>query len=53
VLDLDDFERNGLKYGYTDEIIERSEASLAELVRMIDSRAGPFSHRTDVIKDRA
>ncbi len=43
ILDREDFEKNALKYGYTDEIREKTEASLDELIRMIDARDFPFS----------
>jgi len=43
VLDRDDFKRNAVKYGYSTEIGERSEASVAELIGMIEGRQFPFS----------
>lgn len=43
VLDLEDFETNTRIYGYTDEIRANARQALDELVRMIESRAFPFS----------
>lgn len=42
VVDRDDFEVNSAKYGYPEEIRQRSEDSVDELVRMIEGREFPF-----------
>lgn len=42
VLDLDDFERNARAYDYPLEVRENSQAALAELVRLIETRSFPF-----------
>lgn len=36
VVDRDDFERNALKYGYTEDVRRRAEISVDELIRMIE-----------------
>ena len=36
VVDRDDFERNTLKYGYTDDVKLRAEESVDEIIRMIE-----------------
>ena len=43
IVDRDDFERNALKYNYPDEIRQKTEESLEELIRMIDGREFPFA----------
>ncbi|MFM9904272.1 MAG: DUF402 domain-containing protein [Pyrinomonadaceae bacterium] len=43
IVDRDDFEENAVKYGYPDEIKERAEAGLCELVGLIEKREFPFS----------
>ncbi len=42
VVDLDDFESNGLKYDYPKEIRQRSEKSVKEMFEMIERREFPF-----------
>jgi len=42
VVDRDDFERNALKYGYSDEVRQRAEESVNELIGMIEKREFPF-----------
>jgi uncharacterized protein len=37
VVDRDDFERNSLKYGYPPEIRQRSEESVSQILRMIET----------------
>ena len=41
VLDRDDFEENTLKFGYTPNVIERAEQSLAELLALIENDGLP------------
>ena len=36
VVDRDDFERNTLKYGYSEEVIRQAEYSVNEIERMIE-----------------
>lgn len=36
VVDRDDFERNTVKYGYPDEILQRSEKSVGEILGLIE-----------------
>ena len=42
VLDLDDFEANASRYGYSAEVQETAHAALAELIRLIETRSFPF-----------
>jgi protein associated with RNAse G/E len=42
VVDRDDFERNSTKYNYPAMIKEQTEASVAELIAMIERREFPF-----------
>jgi protein associated with RNAse G/E len=42
VLDLDDFEENASRYGYSAEVQEKAHAALAELIRLIETRSFPF-----------
>jgi len=41
VIDRDDFESNALKYDYPDTIRKRSEASVSEIIALIDRRELP------------
>lgn len=43
VLDRDDFEENGLKYAYPDDLVQNAEAALNELLAMIERREFPFA----------
>jgi protein associated with RNAse G/E len=43
VLDVEDFERNAERYGYTQEVHANARRALKELVSMIEARAFPFS----------
>lgn len=43
ILDRDDFERNAIKYLYSNELIEQAEASLEQLIALIEGREFPFS----------
>lgn len=42
VLDLDEFDQNAGRYGYSEEIKLRSQAAIDELTSMIDGREFPF-----------
>ena len=42
ILDLDDFEQNARRYGYPTKIQESAQEAMAELIRLIDTRAFPF-----------
>ena len=42
VLDLDEFEENAIKYGYSDVVKEHAQQALAELITMIENRLFPF-----------
>jgi protein associated with RNAse G/E len=42
VLDVEDFERNAKRYGYTEEVQEKARQALDELVSMIQRRSFPF-----------
>ena len=37
VLDLDDFEKNQLKYGYPEEVIKNAEGSLKDVLELIEA----------------
>jgi protein associated with RNAse G/E len=43
VLDVEDFEANARIYGYTEEVKANAKHALDELVKMIETRAFPFS----------
>ena len=42
VLDVEDFESNVLRYGYTEKVQSKARQALDELVRMIEMRVFPF-----------
>ena len=42
VLDLDDFEENASRYGYSAEVQEKAHAALSELIALIETRSFPF-----------
>ena len=44
VLDVDDFERNSLLFGYTKEIEKQVDKSLHEVIGLIEGRAFPFDY---------
>ncbi|MGH9873987.1 MAG: DUF402 domain-containing protein [Pyrinomonadaceae bacterium] len=44
VLDVEDFERNARRYGYTEEVQANARQALIELVSMIETRRFPFDH---------
>lgn len=43
ILDLDDFETNAQRYGYSDEVQANANHALTELTRLIETRAFPFN----------
>jgi protein associated with RNAse G/E len=43
LLDVEDFETNAKRYGYTDEVQANARRAVAELVMMIETRAFPFA----------
>ena len=43
VLDLEEFEANAARYGYTDQVKRQAHAALAELISMIETRQFPFA----------
>ena len=42
VLDLEEFETNATRYGYTDQVKRQAHMALAELISMIEARHFPF-----------
>src|SRR5438105_4202640 len=42
VLDLDEFDSNARRYGYSEEVKGKARAAVGELVSMIESRRFPF-----------
>src|SRR5437660_11112700 len=42
VLDLDEFEENARRYGYSEEVKKQAQTAVKELVFMIESRQFPF-----------
>ena len=42
VLDLEEFEENAKRYGYSDEVRKHAHAAVGELVSLIESRHFPF-----------
>ena len=44
VLDLDEFAERTIRYGYTEEILERSTKTVDDLIRLIEKREFPFDH---------
>ena len=43
VLDLEEFEANAARYGYTDQVKRQAHTALAELISMIETRQFPFA----------
>jgi protein associated with RNAse G/E len=43
ILDRDDFELNAIKYLYSNELVAQAEASLEQLIALIEGREFPFS----------
>jgi len=43
ILDVDDFERNAKRYGYPVEVQANARRAVDQLVKMIETRAFPFS----------
>lgn len=46
ILDLDEFEENAAKHQYPAETIEKAQASLRELIRLIEKRLFPFDFKS-------
>jgi hypothetical protein len=46
ILDMDEFEENARKHQYPAETIKKAEASLNELIRMIEGREFPFNYKS-------
>ncbi|MEK6336467.1 MAG: DUF402 domain-containing protein [Acidobacteriota bacterium] len=42
VLDLEEFEANAVRFGYSDEVRSRAQAALNELIEIIETRQFPF-----------
>lgn len=42
ILDLEEFEENAARYGYSDEVKESAHRALSELVNLIEHRQFPF-----------
>lgn len=49
VLDMDEFEMNARRYGYSDEEKEQAEKAVEELTRMIEKRQFPFVPETSSV----
>ncbi len=45
ILDLDEFEENAKKFGYSEELKLKVQANLDELLQMIESREFPFDFK--------
>jgi uncharacterized protein len=43
ILDLEEFERNAARYGYSEETQENARRALAELIDLIETRSFPFT----------
>lgn len=43
IVDLEDFEENALRYGYSEKVQKRARQALAELIDLIETRAFPFN----------
>ena len=43
VLDLEEFEENATRYGYSNEVRQNAERALAELIGLIETRQFPFN----------
>jgi hypothetical protein len=46
VLDRDDFEKNKVTYGYSDEVIGSAETAVTELLEIVERREFPFLNST-------
>lgn len=46
ILDLDEFEENAAKHHYPAETIEKAQASLRELIRLIETKQFPFDYKS-------
>jgi hypothetical protein len=45
ILDLDEFEENAIKHQYPAETIEKAQASLCEVIQLIEQRLFPFDFK--------
>jgi protein associated with RNAse G/E len=45
VLDLDDFERNVIRYGYSPELQANARGAVNDLIGLIQTRAFPFDYK--------
>jgi uncharacterized protein len=43
IVDLEDFEENAVRYGYSETVQKRARQALAELISLIKARAFPFN----------
>jgi protein associated with RNAse G/E len=43
IVDLEDFEQNAERFGYSEEVLTKARSALKELVKLIEDRAYPFS----------
>lgn len=43
IVDLEDFEENAKRYGYSETVQKRARQALAELIGLIETRAFPFN----------
>ena len=44
VLDLDEFEANAVRFGYSGEVRSKAQAAVSELIKMIETRQFPFAN---------
>lgn len=42
ILDLDEFEQNAERYGYSDLVVENARSAVQQLVQLIETRSFPF-----------
>ena len=49
VLDMDEFETNARRYGYSDEEKRQAQKAVEELISMIETRQFPFSVETSAV----
>lgn len=45
ILDLDEFEENSKRFGYSNELREKVDGSLAEILRLIKNKDFPFDYK--------
>lgn len=46
IVDVEDFERNAMRYGYSGAVQEKAKKALNELIQLIETRAFPFNDST-------